>query len=901
MHKRGMTCWMLALLTAFALLASACGGDDGDTSSASGSSTAAATTAAPADSGDSGGDDAPATTAAPADDPAEEPAEDEPAAEEPAEEAPPADHLGDGSLGVIRVGAGEEIQIRSLNAISGDVAFLGIPNQRGIEMAIADYGPIGGHDVTIGTGLDDLCSADGGAAAAQTIVADEEVVGVIGTSCSGAAAAAAPLISEAGMVMVSPSNTSPSLTSDLAGTAGENNYPGYYRTAHNDLYQGAAAAGFALDVLGVNTAAAIHDGDPYTQGLAQAFADAFEAGGGTMTGFTAVNKGDTDMVPVLTEVAAGAPELVFFPIFQPEGDFIVQQVSGVDGMAGVTLMAADGLMISNFMQIPETEGMYFSGPDLRYGLNANGATGQSADGFLAEYEAEWGESPSAAFWAHSYDATTLLLDAIAAASYDDDGTLVIDRAGVREYLGTVSDYRGIIGVLSCDNFGDCGAQRITVIGHADSADVDASMSNVIYEYSPSGAFQVGTVLQVEIPLTATWRGVTAESIHIAATTIDFDWLVENGFSPNGWGDQTLVWETLVADLNARGGINGRTVVLEAVSPFSAIPGFGIGADSVCLEVAGDMETFAVLGGFLGPAEISNICIPGQQETILIGGRTTTERLAQVTAPWYENGMGKERRMDAYLSLLQQNGYLDGEKVAVVGAEESRATYEVGIEILKSMGVEIVLEAISDVGVGETEAEDAWWDVMGERVRASGATAVVFAGGDRAGFRGVHRAGLDVHLFPYNNESLTSLSTNVTEEMVVGAITMTGLTEQEQFDQPEVQERCIAPFAAANPDVEIGMPDTHVDGIEKWWRSIMTHCNQLRMFEIIATQAGRNLTHDSFREAAESLPQFKLPLAPYASLGAGKVDADDSARLSIYVEDDDDGSLEVLTDLMDTTP
>ncbi|MDP6935523.1 MAG: hypothetical protein QGG40_21570, partial [Myxococcota bacterium] len=42
------------------------------------------------------------------------------------------------------------------------------------------------------------------------------------------------------------------------------------------------------------------------------------------------------------------------------------------------------------------------------------------------------------------------------------------------------------------------------------------------------------------------------------------------------------------------------------------------------------------------------------------------------------------------------------------------------------------------------------------------------------------------------------------------------------------------------------------------------------------------------EAAESLPQFKLPLAPYASLGAGKVDADDSARLSIYVEDDDDG-------------
>jgi len=38
------------------------------------------------------------------------------------------------------------------------------------------------------------------------------------------------------------------------------------------------------------------------------------------------------MIPVLTEIAAGAPELLFFPIFQPEGDFIVQQVRGVDGL-----------------------------------------------------------------------------------------------------------------------------------------------------------------------------------------------------------------------------------------------------------------------------------------------------------------------------------------------------------------------------------------------------------------------------------------------------------------------------------------------------------------------------------------------------------------------------------------
>ena len=461
--------WLTALLATFTLLAGACG-SDGGTTAAPAATTAApvATTAAPA----------PATTAAPA----------------PEEVATVEDHLGDGSLGTVEVGPGEEIQIRSLNAISGDVAFLGIPNQRGVELAIRDYGPIGGHDVTIGTGLDDLCSADGGQAAAQMIVADEDVVGIIGTSCSGAATAASPLISEAGMVMISGSNTSPALTSDLAGTAGPNYNPGYYRTAHNDLYQGAAAASFAIDVLGVTTAAAIHDGDPYTNGLAQAFADAFEAAGGTITGFTAVNKGDTDMVPVLTEIASGSPEMLFFPIFQPEGDFIVQQVRGVSGMEETILMAADGLLNSNYMALEETEGMYFSGPDIRYGANTNQSTGKTADSFLAAYTEEWGEDPAAPFWAHSYDATTLLLDAIAAASYDDDGTLVIDRAGVREHLNNVTDYSGIIGLITCDAFGDCGSQKITIIGHADSTDVSASNANVIYEYAPGGSKQVGAVL-----------------------------------------------------------------------------------------------------------------------------------------------------------------------------------------------------------------------------------------------------------------------------------------------------------------------------------------------------------------------------------------------------------------------
>lgn len=390
-----------------------------------------------------------------------------------------------GELGGVIVEDGEAIQIRSLNAITGDVAFLGVPNQRGVELAILDYGQIASHDVDMGTGMDDLCSADGGQAAAQIIVADESVVGVIGTSCSGAATAAAPLIAAAGMVMISGSNTSPALTSDLAGNPGDNYNLGYYRTAHNDLFQGRAAATFAFNELGVTTVAAIHDGDPYTQGLATAFTDAFAELGGEVVGFTAVNKGDTDMTPVLTEVAANSPELLFFPIFQPEGDFIVQQVSSVPGLEDTIMMAADGLLNDNFLNVPETAGMYFSGPDLDFAGNVNDGTGANAADFLAAYEDAYGELPSAPFWAHSYDATTLLLDAISASTTEaPDGSIAIDRAGVREFLNSVTGYSGLIGTINCDGYGDCGSQKITVIFHEAAGDPEASKANVVFSFAP---------------------------------------------------------------------------------------------------------------------------------------------------------------------------------------------------------------------------------------------------------------------------------------------------------------------------------------------------------------------------------------------------------------------------------
>jgi ABC-type branched-subunit amino acid transport system substrate-binding protein len=499
-HQKHLVRWLAALL-AFGLVAAACGDDDEAV------------------------DDAAPT----------------PTAEAPDEEM--TEHLGDGSLGVVTVEAGDAIQIRSLEAITGDVAFFGLPIDRATQIAVGDYGPIHGFDVDTGTSLDDLCSNDGGQAAAQIIVADEDVVGVIGTSCSGAAVAAAPLITDAGMVLISGGNTSPALTSDLAGTAGPNYSVGYYRTAHNDLYQGAAMAKFVFGELGISTAAAIHDGDPYTQGLAQAFADAFEAEGGTVTGFSAVNKDDTDMVPVLTEIAAGGPGALFFPIFQPAGDFVADQAPGVSGLEGTVLLAADGLLNTNYLALPQTRGMYFSGPDQRFGENVNESTGKTAVDFLATYEAAYGEAPAAPFWAHGYDATVLLLDAVEAASWVEDGDLMIDRQGIRDYLNSVQGFQGLIGTINCDDFGDCGAARITVVQNIGGEEnAETSLNNVVFSYAPGTAGVGSEGLPLAEAVAAGLGGVCPSRL-----VVQTDWFPE---SEHG-AMYELVGDDYVVDVDAK--------------------------------------------------------------------------------------------------------------------------------------------------------------------------------------------------------------------------------------------------------------------------------------------------------------------------------------------------------------
>ena len=379
------------------------------------------------------------------------------------------------SLGVVRIGAGEAVQIRSLLSHTGADS-LGASLRHGIELAVRDFGDLHGHAVELGDPLDSGCAPETGRESARRIAADVRVVGVIGTSCSAAAVAVSPLLSAAGLVMVSPSNTSPVLTSDLAGSAGPDHHPGYFRVSNNDLYGAVAVAGFAYGELGLRRMAAVHDGDPYTTALVNAFGVAFRNRGGVLVAGAGIDKGDTDMTAVLSEFAGADPDGLFFPLFVAEGSAFAQQARAFDGLQGATLITGAAMLVSEFLGMPHSEGIYFAGPEASHGASVNAATGRDAATVLAEFEATYG-APTSPYWAFAYDAATLLLSAIEASSVAENGRLTVERAALRAFAG-------ITGVLSCDAFGDCGTGRVNIYHHRDSGTTDASRLPVVYRFSP---------------------------------------------------------------------------------------------------------------------------------------------------------------------------------------------------------------------------------------------------------------------------------------------------------------------------------------------------------------------------------------------------------------------------------
>ncbi len=378
-------------------------------------------------------------------------------------------------LGCLEVAPGDHIKIGILQSLSGKTAPLGEAQIRGFTLALNKRkGEILGHPVALQI-EDTGCSAVGGANAALKLIADPQTLAIFGSTCSGAAATASKAMSDAGLTMISGNNSAPFLTS-IAGRAAANWQAGYFRTAGNEQYAGNTVAEYVFKQLGLRRAATINDNDIYTKGLTESFKKAFVELGGEIVLDTAVNKGETQMLPVLTAVVQSKADLLFFPLFQPEGNHLLVQARTVPELDN-TLMISDGALIEqNFLEAvgDAAQGMCFVGP--------TPPTGPAVDRLTASYISKYHEEPTVSYFLGAHDAAELLFFAIEqAASPTPDGALSIGRQKIRDILYSTKAFKGVTGTLSCDQFGDCAKPSFHILCLDDPAlGLKGLEANIVY-------------------------------------------------------------------------------------------------------------------------------------------------------------------------------------------------------------------------------------------------------------------------------------------------------------------------------------------------------------------------------------------------------------------------------------
>ena len=226
------------------------------------------------------------------------------------------------------------VKIGHVGPTSGGIAHLGKDNEMGARMAIDELNAKG---VTIGgkkakfelLAEDDAGDPKQGTAVAQKLV-DSKVNGVIGHLNSGTTIPASKIYSDAGIPQISPSATNPKYT--------RNGYKTAFRVVADDTHLGGTLGRYAIKELKGKSIAVIDDRTAYGQGVAEEFAKAVKASGGSIAEQQFTNDKATDFTAILTAIKAKNPDVVFY--------------GGMDAVAGpmsaslgtpLTKMMFDGL------------------------------------------------------------------------------------------------------------------------------------------------------------------------------------------------------------------------------------------------------------------------------------------------------------------------------------------------------------------------------------------------------------------------------------------------------------------------------------------------------------------------------------------------------------------------------
>ena len=301
----------------------------------------------------------------------------------------------------------EEVKIGMLQGFTGPTESLVAPMALGGEMAIKEVSDsglfLGGKTVVSVRGDSTCIDAAAATAAAERLVTSEGVVAINGATCSGATTAVLNNVVRAnGIVMISPSATSPALS-----TIEDDGF--FFRTAPSDARQGEIIANI-MKRRDVKSAALTYTNNDYGKGLADAIQAAFEKAGGKITAVAAHEDGKADYSAEVGALAAAGGDVLIVAGYLDQGGKGIIQAS-LDSGAFERFILPDGM-------VGEALTDHF-GDALDGSVGTNPGTDSPGAGMLAKLSegADFrGDDP---YVPECYDASAVLLLAMQSAKSTD--------------------------------------------------------------------------------------------------------------------------------------------------------------------------------------------------------------------------------------------------------------------------------------------------------------------------------------------------------------------------------------------------------------------------------------------------------------------------------------------------
>ena len=358
---------------------------------------------------------------------------------------PAEDNEGDGPATSGRAADGV-LTVGTILPQTGNLAFLGPPEFAGVDLAAAEIGESDFEfDVeVIHKDSGDLETDIATQSAGELVDAAADIV--VGAASSGVSFTFVDQLIAAGVVQISPANTSP----DFSEYADDG---WYWRTAPSDVLQGRVLGNLMVGD-GAEKIGIIYINDPYGTGLEENATIAIENAGGEVTASVPYNTGDTQFTSIVDEVLASGPDAVAVIAFA-ETASIIPELVNTQGFASDKVYFVDG-NLSNSYEFPEGTLDGAKGT-----LPGNFATDEFRERLLAIDPALTDFSYSA----ESYDA--VMLAALAAAQGGSD-----DPTTIRDNLKSVSE-----GGEKCETFADC----LTLIADGEDIDYDGPSGPITFD------------------------------------------------------------------------------------------------------------------------------------------------------------------------------------------------------------------------------------------------------------------------------------------------------------------------------------------------------------------------------------------------------------------------------------